>query len=103
MTSFFEIVMSNIHMCDDVQRYDGKYKSILKKVPGNLEKMRSAFYEKKTTGELSFAPGMVASPSNETQRSTGKALDMDKHIGDIDEANEDGSDPHMECLPEEES
>ncbi|KAJ8449588.1 hypothetical protein Cgig2_005610 [Carnegiea gigantea] len=45
---------------------------------------------------------MVASPSNQTQRSTGKALDMDEHIGDTDEANEDGSDAGMECLPAEE-
>ncbi|KAJ8431551.1 LOW QUALITY PROTEIN: hypothetical protein Cgig2_029580 [Carnegiea gigantea] len=52
---------------------------------------------------MSFAPGMVASPSNQTQRSMGKALDMDEHTGDSDEANEDGSDAHMECLLAEES
>ena len=103
MTSFFKIVMSNIYVCDGVQRYGGKYKSFRKKVPANLEKMKSAFYGKQATGEMSFAPRMVTSPSNQTQRSTGKALDMDEHIGDSDKANEGGSDAHMECLPAEES
>ncbi|KAJ8431884.1 LOW QUALITY PROTEIN: hypothetical protein Cgig2_001576 [Carnegiea gigantea] len=51
---------------------------------------------------MSFAPRMVASPSNQAQRSTRKALDMDEHVGDSDEANE-GSNAHTECLRAEES
>ncbi|KAJ8448934.1 hypothetical protein Cgig2_030790 [Carnegiea gigantea] len=97
------VVVSDSTWQDFLQRYGGKYKSFRKKVPANLEKMKSAFYEKQATGGMSFAPGMVASPSNQTQQSTGKALDMDEHIGDSDEVNEDGSDAHMECLRLEES
>ncbi|KAJ8437656.1 hypothetical protein Cgig2_028594 [Carnegiea gigantea] len=88
---------------DFLQRFGGKYKSFRKKVPENLEKMKSAFYGKQATGEMSFAPGIVASPSNQTQRSKGKALDMDEHVGDSDKANEDASDADMECLRAEES
>ncbi|KAJ8452465.1 LOW QUALITY PROTEIN: hypothetical protein Cgig2_000054 [Carnegiea gigantea] len=33
-----------------------------------------------TTGEMSFALGMLASPSNQTQQSKGKAIDMDEHV-----------------------
>ncbi|KAJ8428885.1 hypothetical protein Cgig2_021052 [Carnegiea gigantea] len=84
------VVMSDSTWQDFLQRYGWKCKSFRKKVPANLEKMKSAFYGKQATGEMSFAPGMVVSPSNQTQRSTGKARDMDKHIGDSDEANEDG-------------
>ncbi|KAJ8445783.1 hypothetical protein Cgig2_000963 [Carnegiea gigantea] len=49
-----------------LQRYGGKYKSFRKKVPANLDKMKSAFHGKQATGEMSFAPGMVGSPSNQT-------------------------------------
>ncbi|KAJ8445768.1 hypothetical protein Cgig2_026095 [Carnegiea gigantea] len=97
------VVVSDSTWQGFLQRFGGKYKSFWKKVHVNLEKMKSAFYGKQATGEMSFAPGMVASPSNPTQRSTGKALDIDKHVGDTDKANEDGSDAHMECLRAEES
>lgn len=69
----------------------------------NLEKMKSAFYGKQATREMSFAPGMVALPSNHTQRLKGKEIDMDEHIGDSEKANEDGSDVDIECLRAEES
>ncbi|KAJ8423044.1 hypothetical protein Cgig2_021863 [Carnegiea gigantea] len=46
---------------------------------------------------------MVTCPSNQTQGSKGKAIDMDEHVGDSDEANEDGSDADIECLGVEES
>ncbi|KAJ8444375.1 hypothetical protein Cgig2_026579 [Carnegiea gigantea] len=97
------VIVSDSTWQDFLPRYGGKYKSFQKKVPANLEKMKSAFYRKQATGEISFAPGMVTSPSNQTQRSTGKALDMDEHVGDSDEANEDGSDARMKCLRVEES
>ncbi|KAJ8420505.1 LOW QUALITY PROTEIN: hypothetical protein Cgig2_015269 [Carnegiea gigantea] len=97
------VVVSDSTWQDFLQRYGGKCKLFRKKVPANLEKLKSAFYGEQATGEMSFAPGMVASPSNQSQRSTGKALDMGEHICDSDEANEDGSDAHMEWLPAEES
>ncbi|KAJ8436744.1 hypothetical protein Cgig2_009718 [Carnegiea gigantea] len=79
-------------------QFGGKYKSFQKKVPANLEKIKSAFCGKHATSEMSFAPGMVTSPSNQTQLSKRKAIDLDKHVGDSDEANEDGSDADIECL-----
>jgi len=90
-------------MCYGVQRFGGKYKSFRKKVLANLEKMKLAFYGKYSNGEMSFAPMMVASPSNHTQTSKGKATDMEEHLRDSDEANEDGSDAEIECLGAEES
>ncbi|KAJ8441444.1 hypothetical protein Cgig2_023630 [Carnegiea gigantea] len=83
-------------------KFGGTYKSFRKNVPANLEKMKSAFYGKHAAGEMSFALGMVASPSNQTQQSKGKAIDMEKHKGDSDETNEDGSDADIECLGVEE-
>ncbi|KAJ8445649.1 hypothetical protein Cgig2_009050 [Carnegiea gigantea] len=90
-------------MCVVACRDIGKYKSFRKKVPVNLEKMKSAFYGKQATGKMSFTPGMVAPPSNQTQRLKRKEIDMDEHVGDSDEANEDGSDVDIECLCAEES
>ncbi|KAJ8443576.1 LOW QUALITY PROTEIN: hypothetical protein Cgig2_020663 [Carnegiea gigantea] len=52
---------------------------------------------------MSFAPGMVGSPSNQTQRSKGMAIDVVEHVGDSDEMNEDGSDDDIRCLRAEES
>ena len=72
-------------------------------MPANLDKMKSAFHGKQATGEMSFAPGMVGSPSNQTQRSKGKAVDVVEHVGDSDETNEGGSDDDVECLCAEES
>ncbi|KAJ8431871.1 hypothetical protein Cgig2_001563 [Carnegiea gigantea] len=80
----------------------GKYKSFRKKVPANLEKMKSAFYRKHTIGEMSFAPGMVVSPSNQTQQSKGRAIDIEEHVGDSDEANEDDFGADVKCLGVEE-
>ncbi|KAJ8442943.1 hypothetical protein Cgig2_019516 [Carnegiea gigantea] len=57
-------------------RFGGKYKSFRKKVPANLEKMKSAFCGKQATGKVSFVLGMVASPSIQTQQSTGKVIVM---------------------------
>jgi len=86
-----------------VHRYGGKYKSFRKKTPANLDKMKSTFHGKQATGKMSFAPGMVGSPSNQTQRSKGKAIDVVEHVGDSDETNEGGSDDDVECLRAEES
>ncbi|KAJ8423138.1 hypothetical protein Cgig2_016491 [Carnegiea gigantea] len=86
-----------------LERYGGKCKSFRKKMPANLDKMKSAFHGKQATGEMSFAPGMVGSPSNQTQRSKGKAIDFVEHVGDSDETNEDGSDDDIECFRAEES
>ncbi|KAJ8431069.1 hypothetical protein Cgig2_017065 [Carnegiea gigantea] len=86
-----------------VKRYGGKYKSFQKKVPANLDKMKFAFHGKQATWEMSFAPGMVTSPTNQTQRSKGKAIDVVEHVGDSDETNEDGSNDNVECLRAEES
>ncbi|KAJ8427442.1 LOW QUALITY PROTEIN: hypothetical protein Cgig2_022529 [Carnegiea gigantea] len=51
-----------------------------KKVPTNLVKMKSTFYGKHATSEMSFALGMVASPINHNQKSKGKAIDMEQHV-----------------------
>jgi len=72
-------------------------------MPANLDKMKSTFHGKQATGEMSFAPGMVGSPSNQTQRSKGKAVDVVEHVGDSDETNEGGSDDDIECFRAEES
>ncbi|KAJ8421846.1 hypothetical protein Cgig2_021711 [Carnegiea gigantea] len=68
-----------------------------------LGEVKSIFYDKHATGEMSFLPGMVASLSNHNQKSKGKAIDMEEHVGDSDEANEDGSDVEIKCLGVEES
>ena len=72
-------------------------------MPANLDKMKSAFHGKHATGEMSFAPGMVGSPSNQTQRSKRKAIDFVEHVGDSDDTNKDGSQDGMECVRAEES
>ena len=81
----------------------GKYKSFRKKVPANLEKMKPAFYGKHTIGEMSFAPGMVVSRSNQTQQSKGRVIDIEEHVGDSDKANEDDSGADIKYLGVEES
>lgn len=52
---------------------------------------------------MSFAPGMAGSPSNQTQRSKGKGIDVVEHVGDSDETNDDGFDDDIECFRAEES
>lgn len=54
------VVVSDSGWQDFLQKFEGKYKSFRKKVPMNLEKIKLAFYGKYATGEMSFAPGMVA-------------------------------------------
>jgi len=69
-------------------------------VPANFE---VRIPRKQATGEMSFDPGMVGSPSNQTQQSKGKAIDVVEHVGDSDETNKGGSDDDLECLRAEES
>ena len=72
-------------------------------MPANLDKMKSAFHGKQPTREMSFAPEIVGSPSNQTQRLKGKTIDVMEHVGGSDETNEGESDDDIECLRAEES
>ncbi|KAJ8446492.1 hypothetical protein Cgig2_027454 [Carnegiea gigantea] len=58
---------------------------------------------KHATGEMSFAPGTVASLSNQTQQSKEKAIGMEEHVGDTEEAYDDGSDVDIKSLGAKES
>ena len=66
--------------------------------------MKSVFYDKHASGEMSFLLGMVASLSNHKQKSKGEMINKEEHVGDSDEVNENGSNAdEIKCLGAEET
>ena len=86
-----------------LQRYGGKFKLFRKRVPPNVEKLKIAFYGRHATGEMSFAPGMVASHSNVNERMKGMEVDAREHVGDTDDGDGGGAPDDVEFIPPAES
>ena len=86
-----------------VQKYGGKYKSFHTRAPPHLEKLKSECYEKYATGEVSFAPGTVASGSNLNEKLKGLEVRTVEHVGDSDDDDSGGTLNEVEPLEPAES
>lgn len=51
--------------------------------------MEAVFHGRHATGEMGFSPMMVASASQVNRKNKNVASDLEEHMGDSDEANED--------------
>ena len=73
-------------MCSN---WGGGFKSFRERVPPNLDKIKAVVYGRHATGDLSFSPAMGASGSRRRPVQQNLAVDLEEHVGDSDEAEDD--------------
>lgn len=67
----------------------GGLKCFRERVLANFAKMEAVFHGRHATGEMGFSPMMVASASQVNRKNKNVASDLEEHMGDSDEANEE--------------
>jgi len=72
-----------------VQQWGGRFKSFRERVPPNLDKIKAVVHGRHATGGLSFSPAMGASGSRWRPPQQNLAVDLEEHVGDSDEAEDD--------------
>ncbi|KAJ8444294.1 hypothetical protein Cgig2_029707 [Carnegiea gigantea] len=68
---------------------DYTWEKFLKRVTQNLDKIKAVVHGRHATGDLSFSPVMRASSSQRRLVQQNLAVDLEEHVGDSDEAEDD--------------
>lgn len=67
----------------------GRFRSFHDRVPPNLDKIKAVAHGRHATGDLSFSLAMGASGSERCRVQQDLAVDLEEHVGDSDEAEDD--------------
>ena len=72
-----------------MQKWGGRFRSFRDRAPPNLDKIKAVVHGRHATGDLSFSPAMGASGSQPRPVPQNSAVDLEEHVGDSDEAEDD--------------
>ncbi|KAJ8424846.1 hypothetical protein Cgig2_009134 [Carnegiea gigantea] len=72
-----------------LKQWGGRFKSFSERVPPNLDKIKVVVHGRHATSDLSFSLAMGASGSRRRPVQQNLAVDLEEHVGDSDEAEDD--------------
>lgn len=67
----------------------GRFKSFHDRVPPNLDKIKSVVHGRHATGDSNFSPATGASGNRRRPVQQNLVVDLEEHVGDSDEAEDE--------------